>query len=157
MNLNELFGATAQWADRHADVRAVALTDEGGLVPLVERFDEIAAWHKAFETDEPEPPPRADFTYEEWLALGASARDETLATWNPYQHDNVHILQEAARRFLEQCKYPCAGANVGVYHMGQYVISVSLYASQMSQEEISALPRWFTFEGFSVQYISEPE
>jgi hypothetical protein len=130
---------------------------KGGLVPIIDRYGEIAAWHKAVETNDPQPQLLANLTYEEWLGLSREEQDDVRATWNPYKHDNIHLPQEAARRFFEQCKYPCAGVSVGVYHMGQYVISASLYASRMSQEEIAALPRWLTFEGFSVQYLREPE
>ena len=146
--------ATPSWFEsEHA-----RLLKSGGMLPLFDHDHQLSAALEVVASAEPEPPPpRADITYPEWLALNSAERREVLATWNPYQHDNIHIPREAARRLRENCAYPCATIDVGVYHMGEYILSARLVTDQMTEAEIAAVPEWLSsdFDGFRIGYQRE--
>jgi hypothetical protein len=136
--------ADAQW-------RVIERT---GIVPLLDRDGQFAAALAAAVQDDCEIPPRSNITYDEWLALSPDQQDKVRRTWNPYQHENIHIPREASRRFLAQCDLPCAGVDVGVYHGGIYIICAKIKLTKMSEAEIKALGNWRKqpFDGFPVMY-----
>lgn len=147
------FRHTSWFESEHA-----RLLQAGGWVPLFDHDHQLSAALQVAAAAEPEPPPpRADITYSQWLSLSATERREELATWNPYQHDNVHIPREAARRLREKCTYPYAAVDVGVYHLGEYILSARLVTDQMTEEEIAVVPEWLStdFDGFRIGYQRE--
>ena len=97
----------------------------------------------------PPPPPAANITYEEWLALKPDQRDRVRATWNPYQHENVHIPEEALRRLKATSSLKIIGGGVGIYHGGVYILNPML-----APEDLPKAPKWLATEhdGFLIGY-----
>lgn len=89
------------------------------------------------------------FTYDQWMTLTAEEREAVLRTWNPYAGENIHIPEEAGRRFMQSCTLPIVAVRVGIYHMGEYILNPTL-----QPKDFHLAPEWFSeeFEGFRVGF-----
>lgn len=93
-------------------------------------------------------------TYDEWLKLDADARWAELRTWNPYQGENIHVPEEAARRAAARSVLAVKRTSVGIYHGGEYILQLFVPESDLQ----NAPPFLETeFGGFRVAYLADAD
>ena len=93
-------------------------------------------------------------TYDEWLKLDTDARCAELRTWNPYQGENIHVPEEAARRAAARSALAVKRTSVGIYHCGEYILQLFVPESDLQ----NAPPFLETeFGGFRVAYLADAD